>query len=223
MRVAKTPFERGIENEKTLRARLLTLRYNGNPFPVSDVAGANRKAPDLTLQLNEPVTLETKRPTASEGGGSVMRYRDGQLQLPENEILRKYFPPDFHLWDGRIPSCLRGDRSAETWLTEKKTFPGCYIPVDSGAVAEYYRTKGTMYIQIERQGLYHTGIDPCGWGVPKFDLPCRIRIRLKQHHSTSVPQDVQACFNYNLRHLAKSPYDFTDDQRLPPGFTLAAE
>jgi hypothetical protein len=172
--------------------------------------------------LNNGLTFEAKTKGANEGGGCTMRLVNGSFQLPEQSVLRGFLPPDLVLWDGKVPSCLTGDRSVETWNAEKGFFKGVYIPAPSSAVADYYRQKGTLYMQIEGRGLYHTGEDVMGWGVPKFEPECRVRIRLKQHHSGSVPQDCQACFNYKPKSLPPTPYDLTDLDRLPPGFTRAA-
>lgn len=220
---AKTPYASGLEYETSVQARLRSLSYLGDPVVVSDVAGSNKSAHDIVIQSPVYVPLEAKRANASEGGGCTMRLRDGKIQLPENSVLQSFLPADFKLWDGRIPSCLTGDKSVETWNAEKPLFHGIYLPVSSSAVADYYRAKGTFYLQVEGHGLYHTGEDVYGWGVPKFVCDCKIRIRLKQHHSSSVPQDVQACFNYKVNTLPPSLYDFMSEDRLPPGFLVPVE
>jgi hypothetical protein len=71
---------------------------------------------------------------------------------------------------------------------------------------------------VRGKGIYHTGVDPMGWGVPMFAPPCRLRIRAKQHHGSSVPNDVQVCFVFKSQALETSRYDFMDLGRLPPGF-----
>ncbi len=212
----------GFEYERELYRTLQTLTWNGEPVRLSDPAGANKHAHDIIL-LNNGLTFEAKTKGATEGGGCTMSLKDGAFQLPEQSVLRGFFPSDFQLWDGKIPSFLTGDKSEATWLAEKDFFKGIYLPASPSAVAEYYRAKGTMYMQIEGKGIYHTGDDRMGWGVPKFEPECRVRIRLKQHHSGSVPQDCQACFNYNGKTLPPTPYDFLDPLRLPPGFTRPGE
>ena len=211
----------GFAYERAVHARLLTLRWKDEPIRLSDPAGASKKDHDLTM-LNNGLTLEAKTKGANEGGGCTLRLVNGSFQLPEQSILRSFLPSDLVLWDGKVPSCLTGDRSTETWTTEKDSFKGVYLPAASSAIADYYKAKGTMYMQIEGRGLYHTGEDVLGWGVPKFEPECRVRIRLKQHHSGSVPQDCQACFNYKPTTLPPTPYDLMDAARLPPGFTPVA-
>lgn len=212
----------GFEYERSIHTTLQTLTWNGETIRLSDPAGANKHAHDIAI-LNNGLTLEAKTKGATEGGGCTMTLRDDVFQLPEQSVLRSFFPSDFLPWNGKVPSCLCGDKSESTWLAEKDSFPGIYITASSSAVADYYRAKGTMYMQIEGKGLYHTGDDVMGWGVPKFEPECRLRIRLKQHHSGAVPQDCQACFNYLGKTLPPSPYDFLDPSRLPPGFTRAGE
>lgn len=212
----------GFNYERAVHARLQTLAWNGEPVRLSDPAGANKHAHDITV-LNSGLTLEAKTKGASEGGGCTMALVDGAFQLPSQSVLRSFLPSDLVLWGGKVPSCLTGDKSEATWLAEKGTFKGVYVPASPSAVADYYRAKGTMYMQIEGKGLYHTGEDVLGWGVPKFEPECRVRIRMKQHHSGSVPQDCQACFNYKPSTLPPTPYDLMDPTRLPPGFTAGAE
>jgi hypothetical protein len=212
----------GFEYEREVHAFLQTLIWKGETVRLSDPAGANKHAHDITM-LNNGMTLEAKTSGATEGGGCTMSLKEGVFQLPEQSVLRSFFPPNFSPWNGKVPSFLTGDKSEATWLAEKDSFRGIYIPASPSAVADYYRAKGTMYMQIEGRGLYHTGEDALGWGVPKFEPECRVRIRLKQHHSGSVPQDCQACFNYNGKTLPPSPYDLLDPTRLPPGFTPVAE
>jgi hypothetical protein len=125
------------------------------------------------------------------------------------------------LWSGFVPSCMKGDKSDATWFAEKHLVEDIKKPVPSSVVADYYRAKGTQYIQIEGKGLYHTGSDVLSWGVPKFEPACKVRIRMKQHNGGHVPQDCQASFNYAQKTLPPSPYDLME--RLPPGFTRAAE
>ncbi len=212
----------GYAYERTLLAHLLTLRWKDEPVRLSNPGGASKTAQDITV-LNNGLTLEAKTNGATEGGGCILRLVNDAFQLPEHSVLRSFLPPDLVLWDGKVPSCLKGDRSVETWTAEKSLFKGIYIPAPSSAIADYYKAKGTMYMQIEGRGLYHTGEDVLGWGVPKFEPECRVRIRLKQHNSGSVPQDCQACFNYKPTTLPPTPYDLMDATRLPPGFTPVAE
>ena len=211
----------GKKNEQEVCEQLRRLRYRGEAIGVADPAGTNKSAHDtiLTIPGMSPIALELKSSGTPEGGGSNLVYHDGQYDLPKNPILREYYPVGFQPWDGRAPSCFKDDKSSETWEKERNSFKAIYIDVDNTAVSRYYRAKGAHYIHVRGKGVYHTGEDPMGWGVPVFAPHCKIRIRAKQHKGTSVPQDVQASFNFYNNTLEPSPYDFMDLARLPPGFT----
>lgn len=215
----------GFNHEHAVHARFQRLAYNGERVVVSDPAGSNKNAQDHILVNCGGLAIETKTKGAFEGGAKTMKYRDGAFQLPEHSLLRNIVlsATPMPLWDGFIPSCMKGDKTDVTWLAEKERTPEIRKPVPSSVVADYYLAKGTNYIQIEGKGLYHTGEDVKGWGVPKFEPICTVRIRMKQHHRGSAPQDCQASFNYKSKSLPPSPYDFMDDTRLPPGFTLVVE
>jgi hypothetical protein len=221
----KAAAKSGFGNEQSVHAQLQRLVYNGERVRVSEPAGANRNAQDHTLLNCGDLTMESKTAGAFEGGAKTMKFRDGAFQLPNHPLLREMVlsVTTLPLWDGFVPSCMKGDKSEAAWLAEKDRVKDIRHEVPSSVVAEYYRTKGTQYIQVEGNGLYHTGEDVKGWGVPKFEPSCEIRIRMKQHHGGCVPQDCQASFNYKRRTLPPSPYDFMNSSRLPPGFTLAEE
>jgi len=152
--------------------------------------------------------LEAKTLNASEGGQRKFILKDGALQLPDDDrakIHKALLPPNFTLWEGRVPSFLKGDRTQETWDKEAPSFRDVYVNAETTTVADFYKKKGTHYIQIEGKGLYHTGEDPCNFGVPLFTCATRLRIRCKRHHG-SVPGTVMAALNYNKNTLPKSPF-----------------
>jgi hypothetical protein len=215
----------GFQNERAVHAQIQRLNYNGERVQVSEPAGANKNAQDHTLLNCGGLAIESKTAGAFEGGARTMKYRDGAFQPPDHSLLREMVlsVTPLPLWGGFVPSCMKGDKSEATWLTEKEHVKEIKGDVPSAVVADYYREKGTHYIQVEGMGLYHTGEDIQGWGVPKFEPTCKIRIRMKQHGSGTVPQDCQASFNYNKRSLPSTPYNMMDMSRLPPGFTPVAE
>jgi len=154
------------------------------------------------------IGLEAKNIGTSEGGQRAFALHEGKLLIPDsgrNRIHRACLPPDFLPFEGRIPSFKKGDLTRETWDKERELFRDEHIRCSQTAIAEYYRMKGSSYIQIQGMGLYHTGSDICGWGVPLFKCPTRMRIRCKTHKGI-VPTTVQAALNYNKDKLEKSPY-----------------
>jgi hypothetical protein len=152
--------------------------------------------------------LESKTLNASEGGQRKFYLKEGILELPNDDrtrIHRALLPPDFKLWEGRVPSFVKGDRTQDTWNKEAASFRDVYVNADNTAVANFYKKKGTHYIQIEGKGLYHTGEDPCNFGVPLFSCSTRLRIRCKRHKG-SIPGTVMAALNYNKNTLPKTPF-----------------
>lgn len=65
-------------------------------------------------------------------------------------------------------------------------FKDKFIDVPSSAVADYYASKQTYYIQIGKYGLFYMGKDPAKLGVPEFKPKLRLRIRLKRGGSLPI-------------------------------------
>jgi hypothetical protein len=152
--------------------------------------------------------LESKTLNASEGGQRKFNLVNGVLELSDEErtrIHKALLPPAFKLWEGRIPSFVKGDRTQDTWNKEAASFRDVYVEAENTSVANFYKKKGTHYIQIEGKGLYHTGEDPCNFGVPFFSCSTRLRIRCKRHKG-SVPGTVMAALNYNKNTLPNTPF-----------------
>jgi hypothetical protein len=188
-------------------------------YVISDAPAENE---DFLIQWRgKTIGLEAKNLGTSEGGQRAFALQDDKLVIPEsgrNRIHRTCLPADFVPFGGRIPSFKKGDLTRETWDKERELFRDEHIRCSSTAIAEYYRMKGSSYIQIQGMGLYHTGTDVCGWGVPLFKCPTRMRIRCKTHKG-NVPTTVQAALNYNKDRLEKSPYCLFDG-RLPSSLIM---
>jgi hypothetical protein len=164
---------------------------------------------DFIIQWRgKKIGIEAKNLGTSEGGQRAFQLKNDRLEIPDiprNRIHRACLPEGFLPFEGRIPSFKKCDLSRETWEKEWNLFRDQHIRCSPTAIADYYRMKGSSYIQIQGMGLYHTGKDVCGWGVPLFKCPTRIRIRCKTHKG-NVPTTVQAALNYHRDRLEKSPY-----------------
>ena len=171
------------------------------------------------------IGLEIKTCGAVEAGQRSFKLtterdpRQRRLVIPDNaqnQIHRYCIPCGFQPFKGRVPSFMLGDRSLKTWRAEKRHFRSEYIAIpETDVIARYYRRKGSDYIQIQNLGLFHTGSDPCGFGVPLFACAIRMRVRCKQHGSISVPSSVLAALEIVDRaKLAPSPYCL--ESRPPP-------
>ena len=197
---------------------------------------ADRAEPDALAELSPEaaaaapppariIGLEIKTCGAVEAGQRSFKLtterdpRQRRLVIPDNaqnQIHRYCIPCGFQPFKGRVPSFMLGDRSLKTWRAEKRHFRSEYIAIpETDVIARYYRRKGSDYIQIQNLGLFHTGSDPCGFGVPLFACAIRMRVRCKQHGSISVPSSVLAALEIVDRaKLAPSPYCL--ESRPPP-------
>ena len=208
----KQAFLKGGKFENDLGKILVTLCdiQTGEPllneYIASDAPAENE---DFLVQWRgKTIGLEAKNFGTSEGGQRAFALQEDRLvipNLPRNRIHRACLPLGFVPFEGRIPSFKKGDLTRETWDKERELFRDQHIRCSSNAIADYYRMKGSSYIQIQGMGLYHTGQDVCGWGVPLFTCPTHIRIRCKTHKG-NVPTTVQAALNYRKERLQKSPY-----------------
>lgn len=208
----KLAFLKGGKFENDLGKILVTLSdvQTGEPLLKEYIAStAPAENEDFLVQWRgKTIGLEAKNFGTSEGGQRAFALEDGRLvipNLPRNRIHRACLPEGFVPFEGRIPSFKKGDLTRETWDKERELFRDQHIRCSSTAIADYYRMKGSSYIQIQGMGLYHTGQDVCGWGVPLFSCPTHIRIRCKTHKG-NVPTTVQAALNYRKERLVKSPY-----------------
>lgn len=210
-------FYSGISYENKVLSTLCGLSYDGSPIHKTDKTGGATSNPDIQLIIgNVKVNIEVKNKGAFEGGGKTMKIVNGRLSCPNGtihcDILANRVP-----WSGRIPSFMKGDKSLHTWNREKALFRDEYYRISSDMISAYYKTKHVNYIQVEDKGLYHTGHDILGLDVPLFECRARLRIRCKQHGSTSMPSSVQTVFTYDRRSLETSKYDI--DNKLPSIFT----
>ena len=165
---------------------------------VPNTAGSSN-GPDITVELvgGGTVCIEVKSRNATEGGQRTLKPAEGKLSV-DGEIL----------WDGKLPSFLKGDVTEETWKAEKASFPGRRFQRAATAVGTFYREKGSAYIQIQGKGLYHTGEDVLKLGVPEFSSAgTNLRIRCKQFGKGPVPKAVMSALVFKRRTLQTSTLD----------------
>jgi hypothetical protein len=113
----------------------------------------------------------------------------------------------------------------EDWKTIKHAnpeFKDHYLVCPPDTIANLYKEKHCQYIQVLGKGLYHTGEDVCGFGVPIFQCEQRIRIRCKVHKekgadgfaSLSVTAAAQPSKS-NMPDLPKSPFSLDSVPTMP--------
>jgi hypothetical protein len=199
--VKKKSAVEGKRYENVVRDRLLSAA-----ILVPETAGSSNR-PDVSVVKADGgvvVSIEIKNRRTCEGGQQALKPVDGKITVDGTV-----------LWGGITPSFLKGDKSMETWMAEKANFKGQYFEKNLHSVADYYRAKGSAYMQIEGKGLYHTGIDPLEIGVPLFQAATRLRVRCKQFGRTSIPSAVMSSLVYSRRTLLPSTRDLdkmTDDE-----------
>lgn len=200
-------FFSGHSYELKVCQRLACLALNGIPLRVLGTTAGATSGDDIRFEVdNKTIGLECKTKGGFEGGGTKMVLVDGKLCVKQDGLLKKLLG-DYVPYKGCVPSFMMGDKTPETWKSEKEIFRDLYVDVPSYSVADYYRIKGSSYIQIEGKGLYHTGIDVLDLGVPLFDVQTRLRIRTSKHinRKTGVPTDVTLALSFKRTSLSPSP------------------
>lgn len=85
--------------------------------------------------------------------------------------------------------------------------------------ADAYRHKGCAYVQISGWGVYHTGEDVCGFGVPLLAFPTKLRFRIKSHgrnnRKTHYGLSTMVAARATRKPLTRSPYSLDDAARFP--------
>jgi hypothetical protein len=202
--------------------------YKQMPIQVGTTAASSGN-PDIPLTIFMPtgllkINIEAKDKGAFEGGCKKLYPTSQGMQIQE-DCIQKTILGDKSPYNGAILPWYRGLRTIEDWQKEKHIFEkDVYMEAAEDAIATYYASKGTQYIQIEGKGLYHTGADPLDLGVPMFKSKIILRIRSSKHkrkiNGQRVPTDVTAGLQFDRRTLPASPYTFDEGGQLPPHFSL---
>lgn len=223
----KNSFKYGNEYERKIHSILSRVTYNGESFIINANAGA-KAGSDIVIKTAgvgegmKQVGFEVKDAGAFEGGAKKLTYCNVKktLCVQENSI-HKDIIGDRILYGGANFPWYCDKKGVEDWKAVEDVFkPEIYIDAPSDAVANYYKRVGTHYIQIEKYGLFHTGLDILDLGVPFFTTNIRLRIRSSKHIKNGIPTDITAALQYDKKALPKSPYSL--DGLLPPSMRLVA-
>jgi hypothetical protein len=211
------PFANGMVFEAAVAAQLSRLQYKGLPFLVIGTAGATG-ATDVRFQWGDlQCALEAKARGAFEAGQKKYSLDQGVLRLPpclHADLLPGYLP--FH---GKIPPFLQRRMTSQEWAAVKSDYQDEYVINESlTSVANYYKAKGSSYIQIEGYGLYKTSEeDPLEFGVPLMECKTSVRIRCKKHKTVPLSMSVMCSIIYDKASLRSSPICLMDLSKVPPG------
>jgi len=204
---------------------LRKYKYNDHPVIVWGTGGSNKKSKDVDGFIEDgDFLVETKTKGAWEFGSSKFHYFGGKYTLPDEPLISKYLATDYQPFRSFVPSFLKGTPSNDILKKERKEQKAAGNPLDYKVpipdrtlAAQYYRSKGVPYIQIQGSGLYRTGPDTRNWGLPLLEFDTAIRIRCKPH-KTDVSYSVQAQI-VSTSKPKPSPFDLDDPKRLPRGFS----
>jgi hypothetical protein len=182
----------------------VTLNFKGHADTFVEVKGHN--APDWIQTSIVPKRHRwTSRPKS---------------KLPKivTRVIEKHLT-NVNIFGNSTPIFLERKISHDEWLSVAPQYKDCYFHCPSTTIALAYKMKGAHYIQVKGYGLYHTGKDTCGFGVPKFECQQRIRVRCKRHgrneSEKSIPTSVVASLRPILSTLAKSPFSLDTLSKLP--------
>jgi len=204
------------------------------PFCTTMVGCSAGSGADIDVKLNWKefcdIGIEAKRPTpdwmqmklTKDANGNWIGVKNPKIPAAAQRLFEQIIGQRI-LYNGKTPPFLERKISHADWLAFKAAdsdFKDEYITCDENMISNLYRLKGCQYIQISGKGLYHTGDDVCGFGVPYFSCAQRIRIRIKVHSrsgaggfaSLSITAAAQPV---NLNGLAASPYSLDSLDKVP--------
>jgi len=226
--------------EKTINAVVGSLAFQHHPFVMAPSAGSSHGV-DICGQCDamqdNPLCIEAKSTGANsqnpDWGQICVKCLNGRWAVPDTsrspEACKAVLASAFGervLWGGEDP--LASQRTIEQLEIERASgkWRDIYITddVDPDSIRKFYRGKGCEYIQIKGKGLYSLGTDSWGLGVPVFDCPCRVRVRVKTHKSCTVQGyaslSVTAALQpVGLKHLNNSPCTLDGAGCVPNVFT----
>jgi hypothetical protein len=227
----RTCLARGKAYEQYIAANCLALyRHIDSSEPLvcqNECTAGAKHGCDIILHAHEQTYgLEIKNDRATECGQRSLIVDRTRLTLPrddQNIVHRRYLGSHIP-FDGRIPSFMIAPRATDAktiWGRESSVFRDEIIAIESTtAIAEYYSSMGSDYIQIAGKGFYRTSADdPLNTVAPLLECGAHIRIRCKRHGSRGcLPRSVQVCFVLERKKLVDSPIDLDYPECIPQSF-----
>lgn len=226
----------GRRYEQKVHSVLLKTKINGNPFNTQapNELGSSNNRIDIQCNYNKINDLGIEVKTAKSPDWMQCSITYDKKQHIWHPVINGKIPDQcrkiFHqlicdniMYDNNIPPFLERKLKYNEWKDIKSIdnkWKDIYINIPSTIISELYRLKGCSYIQISHFGLYHTGIDTCGFNVPMFKVPQRIRIRVKIHRTVNSNgycdlSVMCGCQPKYIFKLEKSPYSLDNLNKLP--------
>ena len=215
---------------KTVRSPHMDIAFNTQELGTLGGCGA-----DIDIKLNwrteGDIGVEAKRPTPDWMQMKLDKNKDGIWVgvgsgkiPPVSKTIFETIIGAANLFSGKTPTFLEHPVTHSEWTAIKRETPefkDSYILCGDNTISQLYKAKGCQYIQVDGKGLYHTGEDTCGFGVPYFECPQRIRIRLKVHTRSNKKGHMclsvmAAAQPVKLKDLAASGFSLDSAAKLPP-------
>lgn len=218
---------------KLVKSPHMDIAFNTQPLETLGGCGADI---DITLNWKKEgdIGVEAKRPTPDWMQMKLDKNKEGVWVgsssgkiPPVSKVLFETIIGAANLFGGKTPTFLERPVTHSEWTVIKKETPefkDTYISCGDNTIAQLYKAKGCQYIQVDGKGLYHTGEDTCEFGVPYFECPQQIRIRLKVH--TRSNKKGHMCLSVmaaaqpkKLKELKASGFSLDAAAKLPSSLT----
>ena len=212
------------------------MKGSNIPFNTQDIGslGGSSSKNDIICNFSETgdIGIEAKKHNTPDWmqcsikfNGETKKWETSKGKNPEK--CRDIFDElvnSLSLYGGEVPPFMLKPMTHEEWKqtkNETNKWNDLYKDIPSDIIRNLYAAKGCQYIQVsDGYGLYHLGVDVCGFDVPIFELEQQLRIRTKIHTrknskgycSLSV---TIACQPKDIRQLPPSPYSLDDIKKLP--------
>lgn len=180
------------------------LKRNGIMNKKKKVAGSSAKAPDASmdlksgshkLKIQKTHNIEIKKDNANFGQVKLHHAPGKGWHIPD-EYRSNHPHTTKHIESSTVGGVPLFKHLNKTWgkpqgsyAKDLKKHTNVYSDWRNNKpiAAHYGQDRHTPYIQVQHSGLYHTGKDVAGVGVPHMSQlgPMRIRARVKQHTKTS--------------------------------------
>jgi hypothetical protein len=130
---------------------------------------------------------------------------------------------NINLYDGDVPPFFMRKITHKEWKKIKEKtdkWNDVYFDIPPDTISKLYSAKGCKYIQIsDNYGLYHLGIDICGFDVLPFITEQQLRVRTKIHSTNkngfcSLSVTI-ACQPKKIENLIPSKYSLDNKETLP--------
>ena len=222
---------------KTVRSPYMEIPFNTQLLETLGGCGA-----DIDIKLNwraeSDIGVEAKRPTPDWMQMKLDKNKEGVWVgvgagkiPPVSKTVFETIIGAANLFGGKTPTFLEHPVTHSEWTAIKKETPefkDTYISCGDNTISQLYKAKGCQYIQVDGKGLYHTGEDTCEFGVPYFECPQRIRIRLKVHTRSNKKGHMclsvmAAAQPVKLKDLVASKFSLDAAAKLPPSLVAAGD